>query len=107
MPRNNTYLIVNATIVMSTVLALVILMASSGYIISNAAVGIVYWLCAGIGLLSLLLSLLLGFYGVAKSLSLLGCAQWNVRMVRSGFIVQIILLCVGLVVYLASLLFIR
>jgi hypothetical protein len=107
MIRNTTYLIVNGTIVLSTVLALAILMASSGYIISNMAVSVVYFLCAGIGLLSLLLSLLVGCYGMGKSLSLLGCEQWNIRMVRGGFVLQIILLCLGLALYLASLLFIR
>ena len=107
MARNTSYLTVISAITLSTVLALAILMASSGHIISARAVGIVYWLCAGIGLLSLLLSLLMGCYGMLTSLSLLGCEQWNIRMVRGKFVVQIILLCLGLALYLVSLLFIR
>jgi hypothetical protein len=97
----------NGTMVLSTVIAMAILMASTAYVVSSMVVNIVYALAAGLGLVCILLSLLIGCQGIVKSLSQLGCEQWNVRMVRGGFVAQLILLLLGLALYLLSLLFIR
>jgi hypothetical protein len=107
MSRNSTYLMLNSALVLSTVIAMAILMASTAYVVSAMVVNHVYALLAGLGLLFVLLSLLIGCQGIIKSLSLLGCEQWNVRMVRGGFVAQLGLLLLGLTLYLLALFFIR
>ena len=107
MSRNRTYLMLNGALLMSTVLALAILLAATATIVSGMAVNTVYAVVVGLGLIGILLSLLIGCQGIVKSLSLLGCEQWNVRMVRGGFMAQLVLLLLGLALYLLSLLFIR
>ena len=98
---------VESLLVLATVLALVMCIGMSAYVVSNTNSGVLYFVSAGLGLFGLLLSLMLGLQGVLRSLSLIGCEQWNIRMSRKGFLVQIILLCVGLFIYSASLLFIQ
>ena len=97
------YLQVEVTVVASTVIAFAILAVITSYIFSSAVTGTAYTIFVGLALLSLLLSLCIGCHGLIKSLLLLGCDQWNIRMVSSGFIMQIILLCMGLLCYSISL----
>lgn len=101
------YLQVVATVVASTVIALAVLVVIVSYIISNTVTGTAYIIFVSVALVSLLLSLCIGCHGMIKSLLLLGCDQWNIRMVSSGFVIQIVLLCIGLLCYSVSLFFIR
>ena len=97
------YLQVEVTVVASTVIAFAILAMITGYIISSTVTGAAYIIFVSVALISLLLSLFIGCHGMVKSLLLLGCDQWNIRMVSSGLIVQIFLLCMGLLCYSISL----
>ncbi len=106
MTGNSLYLKVEVTLIASTVVVLAILTAATGFVLSNGSTTIGYRLCAGVALFSLFLSLFSGCYGLIKSLSLLGCEQWNIRMVSPFYIAQIILLCIGFLLYLISLIFI-
>lgn len=101
------YLQVEVTMAASTVIALAVLMVITSYIISSVVSGMAYIIFVGVALISLLLSLCIGCHGMIKSLLLLGCDQWNIRMVSSGFIIQIVLLCMGLLCYSISLFFIH
>lgn len=100
------YLKVEVTVVASTVIAFAILAVVTSYIFSSVVTGTTYTIFVGVALISLLLSLCLGCHGLIKSLLLLGCDQWNIRMVSSGFIIQIVLLCMGLLCFSISLFFI-
>ena len=106
MTGNSLYLKVEVTLIAGTAVVLAILAAATGFILSHGNTTIVYSLCAGMALFSLLLSLFAGCYGLLKSLSLLGCEQWNIRMLSPFYIAQIILLCTGFLLYLISLIFI-
>ena len=103
MSGNRDYLQVGVTVVASTVIALAILAMITGYIISSTVTGTTYTVVVSAALISLLLSLCIGCHGMIKSLLLLGCDEWNIRMVSFGFIIQIILLGMGLLCYLISL----
>jgi len=91
----------------STVVAIVMLAAITAFLLTNTATGLPYFIIAGLALFSLFVSLGFGCHGMIKSLSMLGCEQWNIRLVYSGFVIQIVLLCIGLLCYLLSLFFIR
>jgi hypothetical protein len=106
MTSSRSYLQVEVVVVASTVIALSILAAITSYITSTTAVGLAYVVFVCIALFILLISLGIGCHGMIKSLLLLGCDQWNIRMVIPGFIIQIILLCMGLLCYSISLFFI-
>lgn len=103
MSGTRDYLQVEVTVVGSTVIAFAILAAITGYIISSVVTGTTYIVFVSVALISLLLSLCIGCHGMIKSLVLPGCDQWNIRMVSSGFIIQIVLLCMGLLCYSISL----
>jgi hypothetical protein len=97
------YLQVEVTVVASTIIAFAILAAITSYINSSVITGMSYIIFVAVALISLFLSLCIGCHGMIKSLLLLGCDQWNIRMVSSGFILQIVLLCMGLLCYSISL----
>jgi hypothetical protein len=97
------YLQVEVTVVASTIIAFAILAAITSYINSSVITGMNYIIFVAVALISLFLSLCIGCHGMIKSLLLLGCDQWNIRMVSSGFILQIVLLCMGLLCYSISL----
>lgn len=103
MPGSRGYLQVEVTVVASTVIAFAILAMITGYIISSVVTGTTYIVFVSVALISLLLSLCIGCHGMIKSLVWPGCEQWNIRMVSSGFVVQIVLLCMGLLSYSISL----
>ena len=107
MSDTRDYLQVVATVVASTVFALAVLVAITSYIISSVATGTAYIIFVAAALISLFISLCIGCHGMIKSLLLLGCDQWNIRMVSSGLVIQIALLCIGLLCYLISFFLIR
>ena len=107
MASNRTFLKLAAAQMASTVFALAIFSATTAYIVSSAPAGVTYFILSGLGLFSLFLSLVIACYGIVKNISLLGCEYWNVRMVRASFIIQNILLCLGVLIYLVSLFFAR
>ena len=105
MSAHSTYLNVIVWLATATLITLAIAVAgSSGYLISVASVATSYLLVTGLGLFLLFFSLVLGAYNTIKALALLDCEQWNIRMVIKPTIVQIILLCAGVLFYLFSLL---
>ena len=103
MSGTRDYLKVEVTVVASTVIAFAILAVITGYIISSVVTDTIYIIFVCVALISLFLSLCIGCHGMIKSLLLLDCDQWNIRMVSSGFIIQIVLLCMGLLCYSISL----
>lgn len=107
MLNHRSYLHVVVTMIASTVVVIAILAAITGYLLTNTATGLPYFIIVGLALFSLFVSLGFGCYGMIKSLSMLGCDQWNIRLVNSGFVIQVVLLCIGLLCYLLSLFFIR
>ena len=104
---NRSYLKVASLIVASTVVALAILTAITSYIISHVAIAVAYILIVSMAFLCLLVSLGFGCHGLLKNLMLLGCDQWNVRMISSGFVIHSVFLCMGLLLYFVSLFFVR
>jgi hypothetical protein len=107
MSGTRNYLQVEVTVTSSTVIALAVLAAITSYIISSVVIGTAYIIFVSAALSSLLLSLCIGGYGMIKSLLLLDCDQWNIRMVSCGFVIQVVLICIGLLCFLMSLLFIH
>lgn len=100
------YLQIAATVVASTIITFTIIVAITSYLTSSAAIGTAYFIFVGVALICILLSLCVGCHGMVKSLLLLGCDQWNIRMVSTGFIIQIVFLCIGLLCFSISLFFI-
>jgi hypothetical protein len=107
MLANRTYLQIETLLSAGTMVTLALLFAVTAYIISTVVIDVIYLMTVTLALLCLLVSLAIGCYGLVKSLMLLGCEQWNVRMIHCGFIAQGIFICVGLLFYLVSLFFIR
>jgi len=101
------FLKVEVMVVASTVIAFALFAVITSYVITNVVTGITYFIFVGVALINLLLSLCIGCHGMIKCLLLIGCDQWNTRMISSGFIFQIVLLCMGLLCYSISLFLIR
>lgn len=107
MLENRIYLKIVTMIIASSVVATALLAAITVCIIINAAHSIVYYTVVSAAFLSLLVSLVVGCHGMIKSLKLLGCEYWNVRIINTSFMIQIVFLCLGLILYLLSLFFIH
>ena len=103
MSANRTYLTVGSVLLSGTVILMGVSIGASGLVLSGTTVSAGYSVCVGIGLFSLLISLVIGCYGMTKSLLWLGCEQWNVRMVARLFVSQIVFLCVGILLLVISL----
>jgi len=102
MTANTTYLRTASLLIAVTLIVLAIVIAGASYVASTTTLSAGYYTSTGLGLLSLLISLFIGCFSFIKSLCLLDCDQWNIRMVILPSIAQVVLLCAGMLVIALS-----
>lgn len=90
----------------ATIVAIAIVFASASFLLVGQALAAGYVVCVLAALIFLILSLIVGWWGTARTLVVGDCAQWSVREARTFWVVQCILVCVGLILSGLSVVFI-
>lgn len=106
MTANATYLRVITLLITASLITLTLSIASTTHIVSTTTTGASYLISVGLGILLLFLSLVIACYSFIKTLLLLDCEQWNIRMVIVPSIIQIVFICAGILIFACSLFFI-